>query len=402
MSTPADEHEDKKAKVPVKWKILYHGLPNFKGKGRAEPLRLMFEDAGVPYTETNAGLYGPTGLCDAFRGSAEAIAAAKQPTPIWCPPIIQHETDSGQIVHIHNSPAIMRYLGETLGYAPTDRVSLALCDNLLCNLVDFLAEGRASFHPVDAKGTYYKQVEEAKVASAKFAGGRLKLILAHLAKWIQNANERRQGTEDAGKGEAGSYVGPVIGDKVSYADFYLFYFLDATRSQFGGPEYDGAWEKAPKAVVQYHAWFAARPRIAAYDVSPAVGSMNNVQCLHVATFRSKTIACGLRARFRNTGIWSPQELGRQFYDVKIPLRACACAHLCPLNTSRSTAIPEECKRPRWPSLHVNSYPIKLRRSRYVCAFRVNREDQSSSLVLLSSPPSTETFTATGAAMGSAT
>eukprot|EP00750_Incisomonas_marina_P032600 INCI9233.1.p1 GENE.INCI9233.1~~INCI9233.1.p1 ORF type:complete len:189 (-),score=31.42 INCI9233.1:634-1200(-) len=176
----------------------------------------------------------------------------------------------------------MRYMGESLGYAPEGLAAKAACDTLVCNLVDFLAEGRASFHPVDNKGTYYNQIEEAKVASAKFASERLKYFLAHLDKWITTANERRQQQASSNRAAApadGKLVGaaetsraeppagPVIGDAVSYADFYLFYFLDATRAQFGGPEYGGAWDNAPPSVIRYHAWFASRPRIAAYEAS---------------------------------------------------------------------------------------------------------------------------------------
>ena len=63
------------------WEILYHGLPVFKGKGRGEPLRLLLEDSGVAYSETNDGLYGPTGITDAFRRSPEAIALRTQEMP---------------------------------------------------------------------------------------------------------------------------------------------------------------------------------------------------------------------------------------------------------------------------------------------------------------------------------
>merc|ERR1712216_653170 len=47
----------------AEWTILYHGQGGAAFKGRAEFLRLMLEDAGVDYNNSNDGLYGPSGMC---------------------------------------------------------------------------------------------------------------------------------------------------------------------------------------------------------------------------------------------------------------------------------------------------------------------------------------------------
>lgn len=53
--------------VPKEWTIVYHGAAK-TFKGRAEFLRLLFEDAGIDYDITGDNIRGPTGIMDCFRG----------------------------------------------------------------------------------------------------------------------------------------------------------------------------------------------------------------------------------------------------------------------------------------------------------------------------------------------
>ena len=49
------------------WTVLYHkGPPGSEFKGRGEFLKLLFEDAGVPYHFSNAHLYGPDSWVDMY------------------------------------------------------------------------------------------------------------------------------------------------------------------------------------------------------------------------------------------------------------------------------------------------------------------------------------------------
>ena len=88
--------------------VLYHGPVKFKG--RAEFLRVMLEDKGADYSHSAAGLYGPMGSMDAFRGSPEAVAATDDVAfPTFFPPAIWHRpADGGEEVLIN------QVLGHTL------------------------------------------------------------------------------------------------------------------------------------------------------------------------------------------------------------------------------------------------------------------------------------------------
>ena len=84
------------------WKLYYwYGLP-----GRGDFVRLMFEEAGVPYDD----------VCVRDKNSAAALKFYKgehEGFPILAPPIIQH----GDFVMCHTS-AILQYLGKKFGMYP--------------------------------------------------------------------------------------------------------------------------------------------------------------------------------------------------------------------------------------------------------------------------------------------
>jgi hypothetical protein len=105
--------------TPPEWTILYHGKGKFKGRG--EFLRLMLEDKCLKYEDTDDNLYGPKGMMDCFRGSAEAVGeegAIQILSPIFFPPAIWHRPAGGEEVIINQVGACMTYLGEVLGYSP--------------------------------------------------------------------------------------------------------------------------------------------------------------------------------------------------------------------------------------------------------------------------------------------
>ena len=142
---------------------MYHGGSSYgkemNFKGRAEPMRVMFEDAGAHYEESGESLYGPDGICDAFRGgtdskgrsSADSVRADTAVFPVMYPPIIWHrpgegggEQGKGEEVFVNNTHAILRYMGSQLGYLPVTAAETARADQVVCNVVDFIAEGRDS------------------------------------------------------------------------------------------------------------------------------------------------------------------------------------------------------------------------------------------------------------------
>lgn len=226
-------------------------------KGRGEFLRLMLEDAGKTYLNSDENLYGPGGMFDAFRGSVDAIDtdSGTQAFPLFFPPAIWHRPASGggEEVMVNQVGACMIYLGEQLGYAPSNAAERARADSILLNCLDYIAEGRASFHPVKNSMSYYKQKEEGDTVSKQFTKDRMKKFLHHFHKVVSKYGATK----------------PVAGGvNVTYADFALFHVLDATISQFNTDFYEYAWDQTNvPALKDFHAHFKERPNLKAYFAS---------------------------------------------------------------------------------------------------------------------------------------
>lgn len=244
------------AEPTAEWTIIYHGHAATKGRG--EFLRLMLEDKGVPYANSSDDLYGPTGWFDAFRGSPDNIDSdineSKVPYPVLYPPAILHRpADGSPPVLINQVGACMMYLGEALGYYPATAAERARASSILMNCSDYIGEGRASFHPVDNFASYTTQKEEADKKSKEFTKSRMLVFLHHFNKVVARA---------------GSSAPAAGGPHVTYADFALFFVLDATVSQFNTEFYEFAWDTANVAALkEYYDWMKDRPNLKAYFAS---------------------------------------------------------------------------------------------------------------------------------------
>jgi len=243
------------------WCILYHDAPF---KGRAEFLRLMFEDAGVEYTESSNNLYGPTGICDAFRapdsgqdgivtGAEDHVAADTSPWPVMFPPILHHKPPEQQEVFINQTAAMMRYIAACLGYLPESAMDTARADQIMLDANDVMAEVNLAFHPVNPKASYESQKEQADIASKAYASSRLLVWLGHFEKLVHRL---------APEGD-----GPLFG-KMTYADFALFHVLDAAEAQFSSDFFGEAWQKAKIPTLRkWKEWVSGRPNLATYFAS---------------------------------------------------------------------------------------------------------------------------------------
>mmetsp|Transcript_26502 Transcript_26502/g.87900 ORF Transcript_26502/g.87900 Transcript_26502/m.87900 type:complete len:250 (+) Transcript_26502:77-826(+) len=234
----------------AEWTLVYHAGPF---KGRAEPLRLLLEDAGVAFETQNEPIHGPEGHMDAFRGSPEAVKADLSPYPVMFPPVIWHRPKDGEEVYVNQTAACLSYIGGQVGYDPQNAAERARADMIIQNCTDFVSEGRGSFHPVNPKGPYKEQQEAADKASKIFTESRLLIWLQHFEKLLKRTGGAK----------------PVAGGpKVTYADFMLFHALDAARAQFNTDFYEKAWDKADIPVAKaYHAWMESRPKLQAYFAS---------------------------------------------------------------------------------------------------------------------------------------
>jgi glutathione S-transferase len=236
------------------WKVLYHAPGQFKGRG--ECLRLMLEDAGVPYKNSAEHLYGPNGLMDGFRGhNDEAMqnTTGSATFPLLFPPAIwHHPKDSGNVapIMINQTAACMIYIGDMLGYAPSSPVERARANAVTLNAMDYIAEGRASFHPVKNSMSYKDQKEEGDKASQEFVKTRMKTYLYHFRNVVVTSG----------------VTAPVAGGKsITYADFALFHALDATVAQFNTEFYGYAWDSFDgKELKEFYQWMKQRPNLQDY------------------------------------------------------------------------------------------------------------------------------------------
>ena len=256
----AETTDDKKLAVGAKigedaeFVILYHGPVGFKG--RAEFLRIMLEDAGADYSNSANNLYGPQGVMDRFRGSADGVKTEIAGlAPLFYPPALWHRPKNDQpVVRINQVAACMTYLGEVLGYRPSSAAERARADGITLNALDYISLGRLSFHPVNNTASYHTQEKEGDAASKKFSEGTMLFFLNHFEKVLKNNKDP---------------TGPVAaGPGITYADFALYHVLNATIHQFNNEKYEFAWDTADVPTLKaFQAKFHARPALVAYRES---------------------------------------------------------------------------------------------------------------------------------------
>ena len=232
------------------WTVCYHQPGKFKGRG--EFLRLMLEDSQTPYNDSGADLYGPTGMMDAFRGSAEAVDEPSTfPSPVFFPPAIWHRPADGEEVLINQVGACMIYLGDKIGYAPASVAERARATSIMLNALDYMSEGWSSFRPLKNTMPYKDQKEEGDKVSKEFSKQRMPLFLHHFNKFVI---------------KNGSPTKPIAGGAgLTFADFCLFHVLDAAATQFNSEHYDKAWDnETVPGLKEYYEWMKSRPNLQAY------------------------------------------------------------------------------------------------------------------------------------------
>lgn len=130
-----------------RWELLYwKSLP-----GRGDFVRLMFEEAGVPYDDVCRIADSHNACLQHMKGEAEGF-------PVLYPPIIKR----GDFV-LNETTAILVYLGEQFGMYPSggaEEEAHAL--QLALSAANYIGEGHDCFHPLKKGGTYDSQKEEAK------------------------------------------------------------------------------------------------------------------------------------------------------------------------------------------------------------------------------------------------
>lgn len=209
------------------WVLYYwNGFP-----GRGEFARLVFEEAGVKYTEVN----------DRDVIVNEIIQGKGDGHPMFAPPVIKKGNFKLSQCH-----AICRYLGEEFGLTADTTEEKALAEQLSISCHDYIAEGRLAFHGIDPLASYSTQTEETKPYIERFINTRFPRWLKYFERALKYNNDG---------------IGFVIGNKCTYLDLTLFHCLRATEAQFPEPWANADYIPALKAFKER---MAARPNIAAY------------------------------------------------------------------------------------------------------------------------------------------
>nr|XP_039250378.1 glutathione S-transferase P-like [Styela clava] len=218
-----------------KWILHYWG--GFVG--RAEFVRLIFEEAGVPF-ENNSD------HCEEWFRKGKCRFGEAGIFPSFAPPLLQKGS-----FYLSSTPAICKYLGKQFGFFPKSEEDQAHAEQVNNAIHDYIGEARLAFHGVNHLASYFGQEKETQVYIDRFIAERLMLWLKHFEAVLRH-----------NKGGSGF----VIGDTLTYVDLALLHILRATEAQF--PE---QWKAAAadyaKLLNGFKARISARPNLAAYLAS---------------------------------------------------------------------------------------------------------------------------------------
>jgi glutathione S-transferase len=208
-------------------------------QGRGEFIRLALEDAGARYVDVARGPEGVKAIARVLRG--EGFEGALP----FAPPVLKH----GPLV-LAQVANILHYLAPRVGLAPASEAAQHHALQLQLTIVDLVAEVHDTHHPVSTALYYEDQKPEARRRSASFVAQRLPKFLGYFERTLARNGE---GTH-------------LLGDAVSYVDLSLFQVVEGLRYAF--PRAMALAEPTAPKVVALRDRVAARPRIAAYLVSP--------------------------------------------------------------------------------------------------------------------------------------
>ncbi|PNW87542.1 hypothetical protein CHLRE_02g142200v5 [Chlamydomonas reinhardtii] len=215
------------------WELWY--WPGMKGRG--EYVRLVFEEAGVPYKDMgqSAGLAGIVEWV--WKGGNTGF-------PVRAPPAVRR----GDFT-LSGTPVLMAYLGRQFGLMPTDPEEAAHVEQLLAVVTDGVGEGRLAFHPKDFYASHKTQVEESAPYIEQYGKQRLPKYMSYWEE-VLTKNPHQSGF--------------LVGKDISVADLAVYQYMAAAQQHYRR-WYDDVEAPAAKA---HQARIAARPRLAAYLASP--------------------------------------------------------------------------------------------------------------------------------------
>jgi glutathione S-transferase len=212
--------------------------------GRGEFVRLVFEDAGAPYTDV-ARLPAEQG------GGIPAMMAVMKGGSPGLVPLAPPFLKIGELV-IAQTANICLFLARRFGMVPGDETRQAEAMQLQMTVADFVAEVHDTHHPV-ATGAYYEdQKPEAHKRAAQFLDTRMPKFLGYFERILAV-----QATRGPGRF--------VLGEAISCVDLSLFHIVAGLRYAF--PNGFAAFASHAPHLIELHDRVADRPNIAAYLAS---------------------------------------------------------------------------------------------------------------------------------------
>jgi glutathione S-transferase len=205
--------------------------------GRGEFVRMVFEDAAVPYEDVGR-------MPESEGGGMKAVAAIMKGKgegfPVYAPPILDHGT-----VRIFQTANICRYVAERHGLAPEGEGPRAQALSLMMTVMDVAAEAHDTHHPVAVSRYYEDQKDEAKEAATAFLTDRLPGWLAYFEAALQRSE--------------GDYL---MGRSVTYPDLGLWHLLEGLAFAF--PNGFARAVADHPALQKLHEVIPRRPVLAGY------------------------------------------------------------------------------------------------------------------------------------------
>ncbi len=200
-------------------------------QGRGEFVRLALEEAGVEYVDVARGPKGVEKLMAALKEDAR---------PAFAPPFLRVDG-----MTIGQTAAILMFLGERHGLAPSDPAGRIWTHQLQLTIADLVGEAHETHHPVGASLYYEDQKAEALRRAQEFTAQRIPKFLGYFAQVL--------GKQDYLLGQC------------TYADLSLFQAIEGLDYAF--PKATARELKRHPQLEELRQRVAARPRIAAYLAS---------------------------------------------------------------------------------------------------------------------------------------
>jgi len=208
--------------------------------GRGEFVRLVLEEAAVPYVDV-ARL--PEDEGGGFKPLLAFVQGEPPGQPAYAPPILVQ----GELV-LAQSAAICAYLGEQHGLAPSEPGKRMQALQLQLTIADVTDEAHNTHHPISAALYYEDQKDAAREASRNFLEQRMPRFLDYFARVLE-----RNGGEW------------LMGDELTYPDLSLFQLLEGLAFAF--PKGFARVAESKPSLLGLRERVAERPRVAAYLAS---------------------------------------------------------------------------------------------------------------------------------------